>query len=244
MIVAQATRLESFELHADAVPGYDALGAFYYITNNILTKQTDKQNWQYKNPVLGKLTKVDLQSPLKIVLFFQDFNTVVLLDSQLNETQRINFSDDKDPVFPLGIGLASGNRLWIYNSVSQKIGLYDYAKREFRNLTTPFPNNVVYYESDFNYFRWIDDHANAFRCDVYGKIDILGTVPQNGQVQWATDTLLFYKKDNGLYQFDFNGNKSTFIETGEKSFKNFTYKDQILSIFTDHGITNYKIILP
>ena len=34
------------------------------------------------------------------------------------------------------------------------------------------------------------------------------------------------------------------IENIEKSFKNFYYKDQILSIFTNQEITNYKIIIP
>ena len=61
---------------------------------------------------------------------------------------------------------------------------------------------------------------------------------------WATDTVLLYKKGGDLYRYDFVGNKSTLIEIGEKTFKNFTYKDQILSIFTDQGITNYKITIP
>jgi len=34
------------------------------------------------------------------------------------------------------------------------------------------------------------------------------------------------------------------IENVEKSFKNFYYKDQILSIFTNQGISNYKITIP
>ena len=63
-------------------------------------------------------------------------------------------------------------------------------------------------------------------------------------MQWATDAILIYKKGDALYRYDFDGNKSTFIEIGEKTFQKFTYKDQILSIFTDHGITNYKITIP
>lgn len=242
--IAQLIPLQPIELTADTFLGYDSLGAYYYVSNNILTKETGKQTWQYKNPVLGKLKHVDLQNPLKLVLFFQDFNTVILLDNQLNETQKINLSEEKNPILPLGIGLASGNRLWIYNSLSQKVGLYDYAKKEYREITTPFANNVVYYESDFNYFRWIDELGQAMRCDVYGMVESLGKIPKNDQVQWATDTNLIYRKDDQLYRYEFNGNKSTFIEIGKKSFKNFSYKDQILSIFTDHGITNYKISIP
>jgi hypothetical protein len=236
--------LNTFALNADAFVGYDALGAIYSITNNVLTKQFGTQKWQYKNLQLGKIAKVDLQNPLKIVLFYQDFNTVILLDNQLNETANINLNDSTNPIVPIGIGLAAGNRLWIYNNLTQKIGLYAYAKKELKTLTTPFSNNVRYYESDFNYFQWVDEEGNAFRCDVYGKINSFGELPKFDQVQWISENLLVYKKGNELYEYDLKDKKSILLEIEEKTFKNFTYKDQILSIFTDNGITNYKIAVP
>ena len=177
-------------------------------------------------------------------MFFQSFNTVILLDNQLNETLKIELANTENPILPIAIGLASGNRLWIYNSLSQKIGLYDYAKKDLQPLTTPFVNNVRYYESDFNYFRWTDEFGNAFRCDVYGKVVALGEVPVSEQIQWVSDAIILYKKDTKLYEYDFASTKSTLIEIGEKTFKKFSFKDQILSIFTNQGITNYKITVP
>jgi hypothetical protein len=56
--------------------------------------------------------------------------------------------------------------------------------------------------------------------------------------------MLIYRKANNLFAYDLLEKKSSLIEIEEKTFKNFTYKDQILSIFTDHGITNYKIAVP
>ncbi|WP_309641977.1 hypothetical protein [Flavobacterium sp.] len=236
--------VDTFALNADTFLGYDSLGAMYSVSENVLTKKTDKEIRQFKHPQLGKITRVDLQNPLKIVVFFGDFNTVILLDNQLNETQKIDLSDNNNSVLALGIGLASGNRLWLYNGLSQKIGLYDYTKKDFQKLTTPLAHTMVDYESDFNYFRWMDDEYHAFNCDVYGKIEALGTVPEYDQMQWVTDAVLLYKKGGELYRYEFVGNKSTLIEIDKKTFKKFTYKDQILSIFTDQGITNYKITVP
>ena len=161
---------DAFEFKAEAFLGYDALGAFYAISQNVLTKTNRQGSWEFKMPQLGKMTHVDLQNPLKIVVFFGDFNTVVLLDNQLNLTQKINLSEHSNSILALGTGLASGNRLWLYDGLSQKIGLYDYTKKDFQKLTTPLVNTLVYYESDFNDFRWIDDQSYAFSCDVYGKI--------------------------------------------------------------------------
>jgi hypothetical protein len=229
---------------ADTFLGYDALGALYTISENVLTKRTALETWQFKQPQLGKISRVDLQNPLKIVVFFQNFNTLVLLDNQLNETQKIDLSDSANPLLPLGIGLASGNRLWLYDGLTQKIGLFDYTKKDFQKLTTPLTNAVVCYESDYNFFKWIDGKRHAYRSNIYGQIDALGEVPEYDQLLWATDTVLLYKKGDGLYRYDFIDNKSTLIEISEKTFKNFTYKDQILSIFTTLGITNYKITIP
>jgi hypothetical protein len=243
--VAQKPVLRNtFPLTADTFVGYDALGAYYTITNNVLTKAMGEQKWQYKNPQLGKIAKVDLQNPLKIVLFYQDLNTVIIVDNQLNETTNINLNDSNNPIVPIGIGLASGNRLWIYNNLTMKIGLYDYAKRDLKPLTIPFANNVTSYSSDFNFFQWVDEKGNAYRCDVYGKIKSLGVFPDNEEIQWVSDSMLIYRKANNLFAYDLLEKKSSLIEIEEKTFKNFTYKDQILSIFTAHGITNYKIAVP
>ncbi len=241
-VLAQKSILvNTVNLKADSFVGYDALGAIYSITDNVFTKFVDNQQWQYKNPQLGRITKVDLQNPLKIVLFYQDFNTVVLVDNQLNETARINLNDSENTILPSAIGLAAGNRLWIYDSLTLRIGLYDYGKRELKNLTVPFTNNIKSYSSNFNYFRWTDEVGNAFECDVYGKIKSYGVLPVLERLQWISDTKLIYEVDDHLFLYDLEENKSTLIELEEKSFKNFTYIDQILSIFTNHRITNYKL---
>lgn len=225
--------------------GHDALGAQYGIVENVLVKNFSNQSYEFRMPQLGKIARVDLLNPLKLVVFFQDFNTVALLDNQLNLTEKIDFSErTTDPILALGVALASGNRLWVYDGLSQRIGLYDYSKKEFRKLTTPLQEPPVNYDADFNYFRWVNHRGEAFSCDVYGKIQTLGKVPEHQQLVWANNQILFYTNGNNLYRLDLADNQSVLMEIGKKTFKNFSYKDQILSIFTDQGITNYKITIP
>ncbi|MBS7787292.1 hypothetical protein KIH23_08275 [Flavobacterium sp. CYK-55] len=228
----------------DIFLGYDALGAFYKISSQTLIKQNDQQVWQYKNPQLGKIGSVDLKNPLKIVVFFEAQNTTAILDSQLNETQKINFNEKLPEILPAAIGLASGNRLWIYNSLTQRLGLYDYNLNKWQPLSTTLRSAPKNYTSDFNYFFWANTSGELSRCDVYGKIDHLGRLPENEQFVWAGTQSIILQSGNDLYWYDFTDNKRLFIEIDKKSFKNFTYKDQILSIFTNQGITNYKINLP
>jgi hypothetical protein len=239
-----ALPLSTQKLEADFLVGFDGLENLYYIKNNVFFKKHREELWQYKNLSLGKITKIDLQNPLKIVLFYENFNTVVTLDNQLNETQKINFSENEIPIIATAIGIASQNRLWIYNSLSQQIGLFDYLKNTFQSITPSFQGSVKYYYSDFNTFQWIDDNLNWYSCDVFGKTSVLGNVSDFDEIQIVSDQVVLFSKDGKLYLQDLKKNSVSPIENMEKSIENFYYKDQILSIFTNQEITNFKITIP
>ena len=238
------TKIDSIAIEADCFIGFDGFNNCFYTKNNVLFKKNKDKIGQYKNLSLGKISKVDIQNPLNIVLFYDTFNTIILLDNQLNETQKINLSENSIPILATATGLAFGNRLWIYNSLTQQIGLYDYLKSEYTTITTPFNGNLKQYESDFNYFQWIDENQNWYRCTIYGKIVALGKVPESDSMQIISNSDVIYKKSNSLYYFTLKGNKTTLIDFDKKSFESFYYEDQILSIFTIEGITNYKIKIP
>ncbi|HEY6142227.1 MAG TPA: hypothetical protein VIV55_02195 [Flavobacterium sp.] len=238
------TPLPTQEIDADIFVGSDGMENLYYIKNNIFVKKDKKKSWQYKNVSLGKITKIDFQNQLKIMLFYENFNTIILLDNQLSETQKINFSENEIPINATAAGIAAGNRLWIYNSLTQEIGLFDYLKNTFQSITPPISGNLKHYESDFNTFQWIDNNLNWYSCDIFGKITSLGKVSDFKKIQSITKEVVIYSKEETLYIQDLSKNKILPIENVEKSFKNFYYKDQILSIFTDKGISNYKIVIP
>ena len=233
------------KIDIDLYIGLDNLGSIYYAKNNVLYKQ-DKQGklWQFKDLSLGKFTSVDIQNPLKLIVFYENFNMAILLDNQLNMIQKIIFSDNNTPLVITAVGLASQNRLWMYNSLSQQIGLFDYINNTYESITPPFKDNIKYYESDFNYFQWIDENLKWYSCDIYGKITDLGTVPEFDQFQSITNQHFIFSKNQNLYFHNSKKNITFKIANVENSFKKFYFKDQILSIFTNQGITNYKITTP
>lgn len=239
-----AEKRDSIVLTADHFLGYDQFGFFYSIKNNVLSKTKKEESFEYKNISLGKPTKIDIQNPLKIMLFYENFNTIILLDNQLSETQKINLSENDVPIMAAATGIAFGNRLWIYNSLTQEIGLFDYLKNTFQSVTPSFKGNLKYYESDFNAFQWIDNQLNWYSCDVFGKITSLGKVADFEKIQIIENQFVVFSKEEKLFVLDIKNNKISPIENVEKSFTNFYYKDQILSIFTNQEISNYKISIP
>jgi hypothetical protein len=237
-------KIDSIRFDGDAFLGYDSFGFYYTIKNNVFSKINTRDTLEYKNISLGKITKVDLQNPLKIVLFYENFNTAIILDNQMNETQKINFSESIIPIVATAVGIASQNQLWIYNSMNQQLGFFDYLNKEYKTISVPFTESIKNYSSDFNVFHWVDTKNNWYICDIFGKIKSKGIIPDFDSIGIINENQVIYSKDAVLILYNLEKGEKTEIEISEKTFKKFYYKDQILSIFTSTGITNYKITIP
>ncbi|WP_395060548.1 hypothetical protein [Flavobacterium sp.] len=239
-----ASQIGTEFIKADQYVGEDAFGYKYFIKNGVLFKIKKSENYQYKNIALGKISRVDIQNSLKIILFYENFNTAIILDNQLNEIQKISFSESTKNIIASAIGISSHNSLWVFNSVNQQIGLYDYLKKEYKNIAVPVTGVIKYYQTNFNNFYWIDERNYCYSCDIFGKIIALGKVPDFDSVQLTSNLSFIFKKNGILYYQVLNDDKKTVINLTEKSYLSFYYVDQNLSIFTDEGITKYQINLP
>lgn len=65
----------------------DAIGNIYSIKgNNITSFNSEGQKlFSYANPFMGDITYADVKDPMRILLFFKDFNKVVFLSNKLSE---------------------------------------------------------------------------------------------------------------------------------------------------------------
>lgn len=78
---------------------------------------------------------------------------------------------------------------------------------------------------------------------IYGQLTDLGEVAE-GVIQLLDNQKALFMKGDQLFLKTLVDGKIYTIEIVEKSIKKIYCKEQILSIFTDKGITNYKITLP
>jgi len=141
---------QNIERKIDTI-GKDVLDASYIVLNNILLKEYNNKTYTYKNIALGEISSVDIVNTQEIVLFYCDFNTVLILDNQLNPIETIPFQ--KNVLFAKK-GIA--NTIWVFNSDENKIELYDYQSKKtvlFSQVITNFePINM---ESGFNFVKLI-----------------------------------------------------------------------------------------
>lgn len=231
---------DSITIEADTFIEKDIYNNYYFIKNNVLVKSQNNQKLEYQNLGFGKLYSVDTSNPLLLVLFYKDFNTIVLLDQQLNETQTI-YGNDFDFVFEI-VGLARQNNLWFFDAITQKFGLYNFKDRTSKFISTYFPTDFISWKTSYNNFAWIDHKNKVFTIDFFGKIQETTTLEPFQNITFITSDSFLVSKENKIYFKCFE--TVIPINIKQKSFKNFCFKDGILSIFTNNKVFNYKINLP
>ena len=236
-------KLDSNAWEIDNYLGFDNQNNQYGIKNNVIIKRSTT-NFEYKNIGLGKITNIDFQNPLQIIVFYKDFNTVVLLDNQLNELKRIDFNLNPELIQLEAVGLSAQNQLWIYDGITNRIGLYNITNDHLKWISTPIKSGIKNYFSDYNFFYWIDHTNQLFTSSIYGTINTLGTIPKHDKMRLLSNSTVLYSYENEIYFYEITKERSSKIKLTENFVGNFFFKDGILAIFTQNIITNYKLILP
>ena len=237
-------KLDSIRWTVDRYLGFDQQLNQYAIKDNVVLKRTKNEVLVYKNLGLGKIERVDFQNPLQLVVFYKEFNTIVLLDNQLNETKRIDFNLSPTFIQLEAMGLSVQNKLWVFDGNSNQLGLYSTTKDHTNWITVPNSNPLVTYASDYTFFYWIDSQKKLTSSTIYGKVTVLGNLPKYDTIQLIDATTAVYCIEKQLYLYDIVRGSSRKIEITENFVDNFFFKDGILAIFTQNKITNYKLILP
>ncbi|MDX1464033.1 MAG: hypothetical protein R3359_13325 [Marinirhabdus sp.] len=187
--------------------GTDTYKNLYYIKDMAFYKEGPDGNYVFKDFSLGPLSQIDLINPLKILLFYEQTNTVVFIDNRLNEVERINFNNLPRFVNIVSVGNAGNNRVWLFNSDTQQLELYDYRQQRALQTSLPMEGKPMSMASNFNYcYLLFKDKLLTF--NVYGsflsEIEISGA---SNVVQKDED--VFIVKENLLYEYAEPGVHST-----------------------------------
>ena len=236
----QIEPIDSITFKADLYLGKDVYNNHYFIEKNALKRVNQNTFFEFQDVALGKLNAIDFSNPLFLVLFYKDFNTIVLLDHQLNETQRIS-GNDLGLLFEI-IGLARQNNLWFYDSIQQKFGLLNLKEVTHKFISTSFPTKFKNWKATYNNFQWITPESEVFAIDFFGKIQTLNSIEKADEVLILDKNKYLIEQGKRLFYFD--QKTKTEIKIPHKSYQNFCFKDGILSIFTNDKVFNYKINLP
>jgi hypothetical protein len=155
----------------------DNLGELYIInTDNQLKKYNEKgDSVGVFNQVTkyGRLTYVEAQNPWKVILFYQNFSTIVLLDKYLNVLGNINLRN-KNIFRVKAVTTSYDNNIWLFDEQDNKLKKIDDAGTllsesvDFRLLfdSVPTPQKIL----DRDGFVYLyDSQKGMYVFDYYGS---------------------------------------------------------------------------
>jgi hypothetical protein len=100
----------------------DNLGRIYVVDekNTIINYRPDfTEMYRYANNRKGQISSVDLTNPLKVVVFYDDFNHVKIFDNTLTLITELDLADKFSDV--TAAAASNDGNLWIYDPVQFKI---------------------------------------------------------------------------------------------------------------------------
>lgn len=231
--------IEKIPLKAEQFIGIDSYGELYFIKNRTLFKQTKTESIQFKDFQLGAIGSVDILNPLKITLFFPDYQTAVILDNKLNELNRISFSMEPPFLNIQNATTANDNRLWTFNEDNQQLELYNYRDQINQQLSRPLAENYLYQKSNFNFcYLLTESHLRLY--NIYGSL--LKSIPNDGiqKMTLSNDKVLILKKDS-LFLLTENLSKEEPIKSPDLNIKDLYLSDEFLYIYDGELIHKMKL---
>lgn len=194
---------QTFNLTADGFYGVDDFNSVYYQRNNVLYKKNEAGVQQFYDMQLGEITSVDLINPLKVLLFYKETQTVVILDNRLNENQRINLSELQPYRYFERVGLAGERRLWLHDLDQNKIEMFNYISNEVVLTTPVIKMTIKDIYTDYNFCHVYGD-SKVWSYNSYGsRTDVLEVGDEVSVMTFDFDRLLL-KNEAGwkMYEFD------------------------------------------
>ena len=154
----------------------DNLNNIYLITNNNQLKKFDEKGDSVSifNDVkrYGNPSSVDVSNPLKILLYYKPFSTVLVLDRLLNMRNTINFR--KQNIFSVQTIAASyDNNIWLFDEQDYKLKKIDEEGRlqqettDFRMLFDSVPSPLQLIDRD-SFVYLYDPEKGFYIFDYYG----------------------------------------------------------------------------
>lgn len=194
---------------AAKIANVDNFGNLFVVTpQNELLKfnPNGKFLWNYTNKTYGNISQLDVTDPLRVVLYYADFQQIVVLNNNLSEIAKYNFNNNPEVQITL-IASANNNGYWVYDQIN----------RELRKLSNSFLDDIksgnIYQRNGLNMQTnymltddqqiYLNDTTEGVRIfDRFGNYIKTALInPENGFT--VTDNEIYFTQKNKLVAYNY-----------------------------------------
>lgn len=235
----EATLIKKMPLEAQALIGIDNFGDIYTIEQATFNKKDKSKTITYSNVQLGNITSANAFNPLKINLFYKNFNTAIILDNRLAEIYKIDFNTKQPYRNVSHVSTGYDNTIWIFNQDNQQLELYDYKANISRVTTLPVQSNVLDIKSDYNYC-WLLTENYLYTYNYFGSV--ISKLKNDGytEIEEGNGNLIL-KSGNQLYYMAKDTTVLTPIKLPELLINRFLLTTETLYIYAGETLHQFQL---
>jgi len=190
----------------------DALSDIYYINQNneiVKTHCGVGDLFTYSNKNLGRPVSIDASNPMKVLVFYPDQQTIVILNNQLAELSALQLRGNINiqNFQPSAICKHTGtDHIWMYDELSRKLYRLDESGNQlamseaFDQLFTEAIEVETLFSANDKVFI-SSKNSGVLVFDAYANFEKI--IPTTFNVQQITDNYIIGVKENLLQFFEF-----------------------------------------
>jgi hypothetical protein len=226
-------------LEPQDIIGIDNFGDIYSINQATFQKKDEGKTITYSNVQLGNITSANAFNPLKINLFYKNFNTAIILDNRLAEIYKIDFNTKQPYKNVSHISTGYDNTIWLFNQENQQLELYDYKANTIRATTIPVQSNVLDIKSNYNYC-WLLTENGLYTYNYFGSV--ISILKNEGYTEIAEDNgNLILKTETQLYYLTKETNVLIPIKLPELLINRFLLTNETLYIYDGETLHQFQL---
>lgn len=201
----------------------DRLNSFYYVKGENLYRisRDGRPTGNHTSKIYGNIFFVDPSNPMKTLVYYRDFNTILFLDNMMTQVgDPVNLNElgfDRVTV----VSRSYNNGIWLYDSGSNELIRLDaqlnisHRTGRINHVTgfIPEPSGMI---ERGNKVYLNDQQRGILVFDIYGTY--LKTIPAKALADFDVyEDKLFYVKSDSLHSFDMKYHTDSAIALPEKN---------------------------
>jgi hypothetical protein len=219
----------------------DNIGNMYLVNEDELLKYLPSGKFfaRYSNLKLGKISFVDATNPLKILLYYRDFQQIVYLDDQLTaNAESIALEELGNEQTDL-VCAGANNSFWIYNKQNNELIRFNELSKQVaatgnlkQILRTEISPNFMIERNNFLYLN--SPQTGIYVFDIFGTFSKVISL-RNLKNYQVNDDIVYYQKDSSFcsYNFKYFEEACKALPAGAKVISSEFNKGKVYTAFKD-----------
>lgn len=225
----------------------DNFGNLFLITlENEVIKFNPKGNflWNYTNNAFGNINQIDVTDPLRVILYYPDYQQLVVLNNNLNEISKFNFSTNPNQLVTL-VASANNSGFWVYDALNRQIKKLSNNFTEDLNTSNIYQRDGLNLQANFmlnnNDYLFINDLGNGVQIfDRFGNFFKTAVITSNQHFS-VNGSEIFYVLNKQLLSYNYLTFENKVIPTPLlPNITDMILNNQQLIILTEKGVTLWQ----